>query len=260
MIGGKIMKPKKTIYYDSFDFDPVGSDIVPPKIDGSYRYLREGALERLGSALLYRLVATPVAAFYSKLILREKYVGSEKLPRGSYFLFCNHTEKIGDAFSPSISQFPRRVYVVIGSKNLGIGGISSFLYSLGGIPLPDTPSAARNFRAAIEQRLKEGAVITVYPEAHLWPKYTGIRPFRAESFDLARMFDVPIYTATRTYQKDSLGTRSLIYIDGPFTYDKTLGRRCGREKLACEVREIMQARASLSNVEEIEYVRKEPKS
>ncbi len=251
------MKKKKRIYYDSFDFDPVGDDIVPPKIDEKYSYLEKSAISGFANTLLYRLVATPIAAIYSKLVLREKYIGREKLPRGSYFLFSNHTETVGDAFSPSISQFPRRVYVIISAKNLGIGGVSPFLSALGGIPLPDTPGAARAYRAAIAKRLKDGGVITVYPEAHLWPKYTGIRPFHSECFDLPRIFDVPVYTATRTYQKGLFGTRSVIYIDGPFSFDKSLGRCEGRDKLECQIREAMLSRASLSNVEEIEYIRRE---
>lgn len=249
------MREKKRIYYDSLDFDPIGDSLTPPRIDDSYAYLEKNSLSAFANALLYRLVATPIAALYSGLILREKYIGKEKLPRGSYFLFANHTEPIGDAFSPSISQFPRRVYVVISPKNLGIGGISQFLSALGGIPLPDTPRAARAYRDAIAKRLADGGVVTVYPEAHLWPKYTGIRPFRSECFDLPRIFDVPVYTATRTYQKGLLGTRSVIYIDGPFSFDKHLDRREGREKLECEVREVMLSRAALSNVEQIEYVR-----
>lgn len=251
------MRSKKKIYYDSFDFDPVGDGMTPPRIDESYNYIESGTLACLANALLYRVIATPIAAFYSKFILREKYIGREKLPRGTYFLFSNHTEPVGDAFSPSISQFPRRVFVVISKKNLTLGGISPFLASLGGIPLPDTPAAARAFRAAIAKRLADGGVVTVYPEAHLWPKYTGIRPFNSECFDLPRIFDVPVYTATRTYQRGLFGTRSVIYIDGPFSFDKSLGRREGREKLEGEVRNIMLERAALSDVEQIEYIRRE---
>lgn len=35
----------------------------------------------------------------------------------------------------------------------------------------------RSFLDAIRTRIEEGSFIMVYPEAHIWPYYTGIRDF-----------------------------------------------------------------------------------
>jgi hypothetical protein len=51
-----------------------------------------------------------------------------------------------------------------------------------GLPLPDDMAATRNFTSAIEKRIDEGAAVFIYPEAHIWPYYTGIRPFGDASF------------------------------------------------------------------------------
>lgn len=246
------MSKKRVIYYDSFDFDPIGSEVAPRKIGADYKYIRGGASEFF-SELLYRGVATPLAFLYSKLCLCEKYVYGTKLPRGGYFLFSNHTEQIGDAFSPSISQFPRRVYVVVDPKNLAWGPVARLTPALGALPLPGDRHATRAFSEAIRKRLSEGGVIAVYPEAHLWPKYTGLRPFSPTAFDMAGMFSAPIYTATRVYQKGRLGVRSVIYIDGPFNYDNTLPRPAAREALIRSVRGTMEERLKLTTAEPIIY-------
>ena len=247
------MKKKKTVYYDSFDYDPVGGEIEAPSIDGNYQYINKGKFYRLTSTLLYRLVAEPIAFLYTKLVLREKYVYGARLPRGGYFLFSNHIEPLGDAFSPSISQFPRRVYVVVHPKNLAWGAIAALTPRLGAIPTPTDAVSARAFCNAIRERLSEGAVVTVYPEGHLWPGYTGLRPFEPSAADLPRMLHAPVYTATRVYKKAVVGHRSVIYIDGPFYPDESLGRREARERLISDVRATMEARLASATAEPVIY-------
>lgn len=249
--------PKKTIYYTDLTSDFVGGE-ESTALPRGYRYINDSPWARLGSTVLYRGIATPIALLHNKLLLGERIVGRGMLPReGGYFLFLNHTETVGDAFTPSLAAFPRRVYVVVHPANLSWGAVAELTPALGALPLPPDRHAAREFGAAIRRRLAEGGVVAVYPEAHVWPKCSFIRPFEDGAFDLARMFAAPVYTATRVYRRTALGYRTVVYIDGPFAFDGSLGRREGREKLEREVREAMEKRAASGDVEVYRYERKE---
>lgn len=249
--------PKKTIYYTDPSHDFVGDGESTPLCRG-YRYINDSPWARFGSTVLYRGIATPIAFLHNKLFLCERIVGREILPReGGYFLFLNHTETVGDAFTPSLAAFPRRVYVVVHPDNLSWGAVAELTPALGALPLPSDRCAAREFGAAIRRRLSEGGVIAVYPEAHVWPKCSFIRPFEDGAFDLARMFGAPVYTATRVYRKSALGYRTVVYIDGPFEFDSSLGRREGRDRLCREVRDTMEKRSASGDVEVYRYERRE---
>ena len=248
--------PKKTVYYNdpSEDFVGAGKSVPLPR---DYKYVNDSLAARIGSAILYRAVATPIAFLHNKLVLGERIVGRKNLPRhGGYLLFCNHAEQVGDAFTPSLAAFPRRVYVVVHPDNLAWGAVAGLTPALGALPLPADVRGAREFNAAIKRRLGEGGVVTVYPEAHVWPKCNFIRPFSESCFDMPRMYGVPIYTATRTYRRTPLGYRTVVYIDGPFSPRDDLSRKEAREELLCRVREVMSERASASDVEVYRYERK----
>ena len=131
--------------------------------------------------------------------------------------------------------------------------------SLGALPLPDDLAATKNFIRALEVRAKENRCMMIYPEAHIWPYYTGIRPFTDASFRYPLQYHKPVYSLTNTYQKGRFLNRPRIvtYIDGPFYPDETMGVKEQRKNLRDRVYETMKQRCKESNVILIEYRRKE---
>jgi hypothetical protein len=127
---------------------------------------------------------------------------------------------------------------------------------MGGLPLPDDMAATRNFTAAIEKRIDEGAAVFIYPEAHIWPYYTKIRPFGDASFSYPIKQNTPVFCFTHTYQKKGKSEHPQIvtYIDGPFYPDEALPPRERRRKICEEVYAAMCKRAENSDVCWIEYV------
>jgi hypothetical protein len=127
---------------------------------------------------------------------------------------------------------------------------------LGAIPTPTTISAMRGFKNAVEKRILEGNCVTVYPEAHIWPYYTKIRPFGDASFSYPIKQNTPVFCFTNTYQKKGKSEHPQIvtYIDGPFYPDKSLPLRKQRKILRTEVYMAMCERAKKSNVEWIKYI------
>ena len=130
---------------------------------------------------------------------------------------------------------------------------------LGAIPLANTIEGTRQFLAAMHRRLERGQAVMIYPEAHIWPYYTGIRPFPDDAFSYPIRLGAPVYCFTNTYEKRRRGKKPRIvtYVDGPFLPDPALHGAAQRRDLRDRVYATMCERARNSNIEVIRYVRKE---
>lgn len=257
------MDKRKVIYYtDELNDEFSTAVITPKKIDGSYRYVHTSLFKRFTRFFWYRIVATPIAFFYTKIAFRRKIVGKECLrpyKKTGYFMYGNHTQDIGDAFMPHFINFPQSNYIIVHPNNVSMPLLGKVTPSLGALPLPDGMAAYRNFIAAIETRIAEGNAIVVYPEAHIWPYYTGIRPFSDVSFSYPVKLGTPVFCFVNTYQKRkrSKKPRIVTYVAGPFFPDQTIPERERKKKLRNEVYEKMCALAAHSTVEIIKYVKKD---
>ena len=108
---------------------------------------------------------------------------------------------------------------------------------------------------AIHRKLENGHCLVIYPEAHVWPYYTGIRPFPSVSFVYPVRENTPVYCMTTTYQQRRGGSkpRATVFLDGPF-YPETEGTLSERaEKLRQKVYDCMVARSQYSNCQYIRY-------
>lgn len=252
--------PVKTYYYkDELTDEFSVSNIKTRKIDKDYVYIKKGFTARLGRFFAYRLIATPIAILYSKLVLGQRVKNKKVLrpfKKQGYFLFVNHTQQIGDAFLPNVALFPKSVYMIVHPDNVSQKVLGKITPYLGAIPTPTTISAMRGFKNAVEKRILEGNCVTVYPEAHIWPYYTKIRPFGDASFSYPIKQNTPVFCFTNTYQKKGKSEHPQIvtYIDGPFYPDKSLPLRKQRKFLRAEVYMAMCERAKKSNVEWIKYI------
>lgn len=252
-----------TIYYEDELNDEFSTAVITPrKIDGKYVYCHKGLRKKITHFFWYRIVAMPLAFLYTKIKFHHKIVGAEKMKsaRGAgCFMYGNHTQIIGDPLIPNMINKSRDKYVIVHPNNVSIPVIGRITPSLGALPLPDDRAAGKNFAAAIERRLSEGAAIVIYPEAHIWPYYTKIRPFSDSSFYYPIKYSVPVYAFTNVYKKRRLSRRPNIitYVDGPFAPDESLPLPERRRQLRDEVYSAMCARAQTSDCEYIRYIKKD---
>lgn len=130
--------------------------------------------------------------------------------------------------------------------------------SLGAIPIPDGMKAYRNFVSAIDTRIAQKKAIVIYPEAHIWPYYTKIRPFTDVSFQYPIKLNVPAFCFTNTYQKRKFFKKPKIvtYVDGPFYPDEKLSGAKKRTDLRDRIYETMCERSKNSNAIIIEYIKR----
>lgn len=257
------MDKRKVIYFtDELNDEFSTAQITPKKIDGKYVYCHDSIFKRFTRFFWYRIIATPITFLYVKLFMHRRVYGKEKLKpfRGKgYFFYGNHTHDIGDAVTPTTLNFPQQNYCIVHANNVSMPILGHLTPSLGAIPLPDDKEAYKNFTAAIERRISEGHTVVIYPEAHIWPYYTKIRPFTDVSFQYPVKLDVPVFCFTNTYRKRRFfkKPRTVTYIDGPFYADKKLSPRNQRKELRNRVYECMCERAANSDIECIKYIKRE---
>ena len=265
---GGFMSPDKNkkglpevIYYRNELEDEFSTAVITPKvIDGSYPYDRTKGLGRIACFFWHRIVAMPIAYCYLKLKFRHKVVGKKAFKQAKkqgFFIYGNHTQIIGDALIPTFVRVPHDAYVIVHPNNVSMKGLGKITPSLGALPLPDNMRAYKNFVRAISTRIREGNNVVIYPEAHIWPYYTKIRPFTDVSFSYPVSEKRPVFAFTNTYHKRRLFRRPRIvtYIDGPFYPDESLSVKEQKQVLRNQVYNAMCARAALSDVEVIKYIK-----
>ena len=257
------MEKRKIIYYDNLLEDEFSrAQITPRKIDASYRYDRNSLWKRLTHFFWYRIVATPIAYAYTKLAFGHRIKNKSLLrpyARTGYFIYGNHTQDIADAFIPNLLCVRQTTSVIVHPNNVSIPVIGRVVPSLGGLPLPDDRGAYLHFTKEIEARICKKQKIVIYPEAHIWPYYTGIRPFGDASFYYPIKYRTPVFCFTNTYQRRRFSKRPRIvtYIDGPFYPNMELPPRERSKALRDKVYDAMCRRAKLSTVAMIQYVKRE---
>ena len=254
------MKNKKTIYYtDELNDEFSTAKITPRVIDENYIYLHKNILWRFVAFILHNIVIPPIRVIYTKLKFKIKFIGKEKLKKykkQGYFVYVNHTQEFADTLVPSIPIFPKRNYFIVNPENVSIRGLGNSIQMIGAIPIPINKLAMKNFIEAIQKLCQKNA-ITIYPEAHIWPYYTKIRPFKDVSFAYPIKFNKPTFCMTNTYQKRKNGKVKIVtYIDGPFFWDNSLSKKDQKADLRNKVYNTMVERSKNSNFEYIKYVKK----
>ncbi len=255
------MGKRKVIFYADPSKDEFSrAVIVPRRIDENYVYDREGPLRKPVRFFWYRAVATPLAFLYVKLFLRQKTEGKETLApyrKTGIYLYGNHTQAVGDPLTPNVFAFPKNVSFIVHPANVSMPVLGKLTPTLGAIPLPGTIGAYRAFSACLKGRIEKGHAVVVYPEAHIWPYYTGIRPFPDASFAYPVKDGAPVFCFVNTYRAGRFFKRPkmITRIDGPFLPDPSLSPREAASALREKVYTRMCALASVSDVEFIRYVR-----
>ncbi len=257
------MDKRKIIYYTNELTDEFSTAVITPRvIDETYVYCHDSGFKKFTHFFWYRVVATPIGFFYAKLAHGHKIVGRDKLKAGKkqgFFLYGNHTQDIGDAVIPTLLTTPKDAYVIVHPNNVSMPFLGRVTPSMGALPLPDGMGAYRHFLQAVERRACEGNAVVIYPEAHIWPYYTGIRPFLDDAFAYPVKLNLPVYCFTNTYQQRKFrkSPRIVTYVDGPFYPDESLPPRARRKALRDAVYAQMCQRAQMNEVELIKYIKKE---
>ena len=197
-------KYARVIYYsDELNDDFAGTKISTNKVDHTFPYVRRNPFWNAAAFVMYYIVAIPLVYLSAKLILGLKFENLRAL-RGlrktGYYLYGNHTQQL-DAYVPALAAFPKRAHIVANPDAVSIPFLRGIVMMLGAIPVPTEPSGLRSFTEALSTRISQKRCVTEYPERHIWPFYTGIRPFGDNSFHAPIRDNVPLVAMVTTYRK-----------------------------------------------------------
>lgn len=251
-----------TYYYeDELNDEFSSAQIKAKKIDGKYCYSHNGKGRWKAHIFWYRVIARPLAWCYLKLVFHHKIVGRDKLKevaKNGFFMYANHTNAGADALIPSMVAYPKDVFVIVHPNNVSMPVFGRITPHLGALPLPDDREATKNFLDAIGNTVREGHCLMIYPEAHIWPYYTKIRPFTDSSFRYPVQYELPVMCFTNTYQKRRFSKRPRIvtYVDGPFYPDNSLKGKDRKKVLRDQVYSAMTEKSKLNSVEVNRFIKK----
>ena len=252
------MKERTVYYSDPVNDDFAGTNINTKHLPPDYAYFPKTAIRRCFAGGL-NLAVSPLVLLLQEAAYGEKIVGRKKLNgfrKDGFYLYGNHTRTMGDAYCPGLLAFPKKAYIVASEDCFSIRGIRRIVEDLGGIALPGDPRGFKNYSQAMKRHAELCHIVTIYPEAHIWQHYTGIRPFKSSTFHYPAETGKPVFTFTTTWQKRKLlpGARTVVYVDGPFMPDMSLPMDKRKEDLRNAAYKAMTDRAKNSNYEKIHYI------
>ena len=240
----------KTIYYsDELNDDFASLGIKKKPLGDDFEYIHKNILWNTCSFVIYRMIAQPLVFVFVKVAHRQRFKNRKVLKtarKTGAFIYANHTNMLLDAFVPNIVKLRKRGYILVGPDTTSIPGLKNIVEMVGAIPLGQTLSENKEMLECINHRIaKNKGFITIYPEAHIWPYYTGIRDFKAGSFSYPCYTDTPVFAMTNCYQKKIIGKHPKVvtFVDGPFYPDKNLPMKERKEKLRKQCYDTMVKRA-----------------
>jgi len=258
------VRKNEIIYYkDELNDDFARNKIKTAKLPDDFAYVNKNIFFVFFGFFFYHFFARPLIFIFIKFnyLARLKNRKVLRAVRGKgYFIYGNHTSDLLDAFRPNTLGLIRKNYIAANPDAFSIKGIKTIVAMLGAIPTIDNDFRHHaKLLSAIEYRIKQKSTVTIYPERHIWPYYTGIRPFTCASFHFPVKLDTPVVALTTTYHKRRYllkwmkKPRVVHYLDGPFYPDSSLSIPAAKQQIRNKVYEAMLKRATA--VEQYEYIK-----
>lgn len=261
---------KRIIYYSDELNDDFGNiELKKDDVSEKYKYERNFFEKTFGN-FLYWCVAKPILGSYSlikgmkiegKENLKEYYKLLKEMNTGG-FIYANHVSNEDAFYIQCLIINKKRVNVIANSNILSSKILTFFTRQLGYIPLANSLKGQAKMMKGIEYYLKNRKEhILIFPEAHIWPFYTKIRPFKSAAFHYPAKYNTPVLPIVTTFKErknKNKKPRKVVKICKPIVPNKDLDSKSNKEFLRNETYNSMVA-ASLSykQMEYIKYIKKE---
>lgn len=257
-------KEKQIIYYTDELNDDFGGKVEKQKvIDSNFKFIHKNIFWRFFECIAFYPIVVPVFWFYTRVIRGIKFVNKKNIKKvkgKNYFLFGNHTG-FYDGFIPNLISLPKRTKIIVSPHAVSIRGIKNFIQMLGAYPLPTGLNGMHKFVEGINYYNKHDWNITIYPEAHIWPYYTKIRPFKDNSFGYPVSTNSPVFAFCTTFSKPTglfkkaRKANIKVYISEPFYPNLDVPKKQAQKELRDKVYNFMtETAAKYSDYEVITYL------
>ncbi len=172
------------------------------RVDERYRFVNRNIFFRLGSALLFYVIAIPLLDIAARIFFGLKITGKKNMRylKGGAVTVTNHVHFL-DSPMVACTLFPRKPFFATLKANFEIPVVRRLVRLLGGVPIPESPKALHAFMESMRVQLEKGRIVHFYPEASLWPWHNELRPFRNGAFHLAVKSGVPVLPMVFTFRK-----------------------------------------------------------
>ncbi len=214
-------------YSDVYNDDFAETKLERPSVPENYVYIRKGFFRRLFSWILYYLICIPILWIVGKIWVGTKVVNRKqvkKLKHTGYCIYSNHTHYL-DAFVPQVFvSRPKRTNILGYVDALTIPVAKHIVKGIGLIPVDKDPKSLIKMTEAINHYLDEKEAILIFPEAHIWPYYNGVRPLKSGPFRYPALKHLPMLAICSVWRKVwySKKPKQTIYVSEPFFYDDKL--------------------------------------
>lgn len=180
-------------------WEPVHFEVKP-----GYDYLRNKKGQRFFRCLLLNAATAVLTVFnyvcFGTTVHGRKYL--KAVENTGAVTVCNHIHPM-DCTMVNTALWGRRRYFVSLESNFRIPVAGHLLKALGAVPMSSKTTLAIEMFAAMEEALKSGALVHIYPEEVLIPYAKGIRALKNGAFRLAFRAGVPVLPMIILPQKPS---------------------------------------------------------
>ena len=245
---------KEGKFDEDVENDPESKELLPDQVD----YLCKKPLSKFNRWLANLIGDKYFLDLMKKDVLVVDGVTGEEnlsvLQKGA-IVTCNHFSAFDNyiVFHGIRKALPRKyLYKVIREGNYtNFPGLYGFLFrNCNTLPLSSNRRTMMNFTAAVDELLKRGESILIYPEQAMWWNYKKPRPFKVGGFELAYKAGVPVLPTFITMVDDDTRLdgdgypvqRHTLHILPPVYPDLSLGKKLGAKKMMEETFALYKAK------------------
>ena len=261
---GKKLKYGDTIYWEdelNDDFETTSLKRIP--VPANYKYYHQNIFYRFFNRILYFgvcgiIIPIAVKFFGVKVKYLDKEAFKEYRKHGG-FIYSNHTSFL-DMIDIQTLFLTKKTHIIGYTDALDMPVVKHIVKHLGYMPLPDTIKSSRAFMEALKIYTDKKQSIIIYPEAHVWPFYTKIRPYVQTSFKYPAKLLKPALPITACYRKSKISKHAKItlYVGKPVYPNPDLSLKENTEYLHNECyKQMVDCASKYSTYEFINYKQKE---
>lgn len=163
------------------------------KVNRGYDYLRNGKRKRIRTESLRKIIHPVLWAINRPAFgfcIKDKE-NLKKIEHTGCVTICNHTHQM-DCTMVELALRKRRMYYVTLDSNFKIPVVRHLIRVLSAVPICSDYHCTRELFDKIEEALKSGSCVQIYPEGVLIPYCDHLRTFKDGAFRLAVKSDVPV--------------------------------------------------------------------
>ena len=187
---------KKELWHLDVEDDPETYPLMPDQVD----YLNK----KLSSKIKNKIANVMATRFFDKMIAQKQLIIKEvrgienfKAVKGGKIVTCNHFS-VGDNYAVWMAlrkhMDGRMLYKVIreGNYTNPPKPFGLFMRHCNTLPLSSQKATVAKFMEAVQELLRRGETILIYPEQGMWWNYRKPRPMQDGAFSLAARNKAPI--------------------------------------------------------------------